>query len=368
MRIFLYEFITGGGLLADPDPFPASLLAEGLAMLTALAADLAAIPHVQVAVMRDHRVTQSRTADQRRGTRTPLAVTRDQSVAFADTTPAVHSHLVHDPGQEPEIFERLVCASDAAILIAPEFDGHLQMRAAQAEQVGIQLLSPGSHTIALCADKHRTARHLAAHDVPVPPGRLIEPGQPLPPDFTYPAVLKPVDGAGSLGVRRIESPDDWNQQSHRDRDRPHRLERFQPGLPASVAVLCGPGDPLPLPACRQRLSEEGQFRYLGGSLPLSDDLDRRARRLATRAVATLGDVRGYIGVDLVLGDVPDGAADVVIEINPRLTTSYVGLRAATDHNLAEAMLAAIAGRPPALSFPGLPVQFDADGTIHASFP
>lgn len=40
------------------------------------------------------------------------------------------------------------------------------------------------------------------------------------------------------------------------------------------------------------------------------------------------------GVDMVLGD----EGDFAIEINPRLTTSYVGLRSATDVNLAEAMV------------------------------
>ena len=45
---------------------------------------------------------------------------------------------------------------------------------------------------------------------------------------------------------------------------------------------------------------------------------------------------GYVGVDVVLGN--DGR-DWAIEINPRLTTSYVGLRALAGFNLAEAMLA-----------------------------
>ena len=45
-----------------------------------------------------------------------------------------------------------------------------------------------------------------------------------------------------------------------------------------------------------------------------------------------------MGVDLVLGRDPTGAEDFVIEVNPRLTTSYVGLRAAAKTNLAEAML------------------------------
>ena len=52
---------------------------------------------------------------------------------------------------------------------------------------------------------------------------------------------------------------------------------------------------------------------------------------------------GYVGVDLVLGDAADGSRDYAIEINPRLTTSYVGLRALADFNIAEAMLRAANG-------------------------
>jgi predicted ATP-grasp superfamily ATP-dependent carboligase len=37
---------------------------------------------------------------------------------------------------------------------------------------------------------------------------------------------------------------------------------------------------------------------------------------------------GYLGVDLILGEDGNGAVDCVVEINPRLTTSYVGLQAA----------------------------------------
>ena len=41
---------------------------------------------------------------------------------------------------------------------------------------------------------------------------------------------------------------------------------------------------------------------------------------------------------MVLGENPSGEDDVVIEINPRITTSYVGLRAATGVNLAAPLL------------------------------
>ena len=67
----------------------------------------------------------------------------------------------------------------------------------------------------------------------------------------------------------------------------------------------------------------------------------------------------------MLGDEPSGADDVVIEINPRLTTSYVGLRAATDGNLAAAMLAVAQGQATSLSFRPDRIEFDSDGTVHS---
>src|SRR4029079_326018 len=113
-----------------------------------------------------------------------------------------------------------------------------------------------------------------------------------------------------------------------------RLESYVPGLAASVALLCAPVGRIRLALCKQRISEDGRLRYLGGELPLSAGLAERARTLANRAVAAMPAAIGYVGVDLVLGREPDGSADAVIEINPRLTTSYVGLRTAATMNMA----------------------------------
>jgi hypothetical protein len=188
----------------------------------------------------------------------------------------------------------------------------------------------------------------------------------LPDGFLYPVVLKPRHGAGSQGVRRIDSVEgfSWDELG-RDKlpDDDWLIEQFVPGTAASVAVLCGPRGRFPLPAWRQRLSKDGRFRYLGGAYPLAEPLDARARRLAASAVTALGTagghmVRGYIGVDLVLGDAVDGSQDAVIEINPRLTTSYVGLRRAAKFNLAQAMLLVALGKvPPPLLFDTQPLEF-----------
>ncbi len=56
MRIFLYEFVTGGGWYSESEASPPeSLVIEGRAMLQSLAADLAAIEGVRVDVLADRR-------------------------------------------------------------------------------------------------------------------------------------------------------------------------------------------------------------------------------------------------------------------------------------------------------------------------
>jgi predicted ATP-grasp superfamily ATP-dependent carboligase len=118
------------------------------------------------------------------------------------------------------------------------------------------------------------------------------------------------------------------------------VQEYVPGQAASVALLIGPRQTIALCPARQHLSEDGRFRYLGGSLPLPEPLAQRARRLALQAVAGIEGLQGYVGVDLVLGE--DGH-DYAIEINPRLTTSYIGLRQLCEGNLAELMLRVIGG-------------------------
>ena len=62
-HVLLYEFLTGGGLLADPDGRSReSLRREGAAMLAALAADFAAIDGVTTTVILDSRQRHERSA------------------------------------------------------------------------------------------------------------------------------------------------------------------------------------------------------------------------------------------------------------------------------------------------------------------
>ncbi len=71
-------------------------------------------------------------------------------------------------------------------------------------------------------------------------------------------------------------------------------------------------------------------------MPLPVHLEARAIELGRRALASVPGLGGYVGVDLVLGD--SAAADCAIEINPRPTVAYVGLRRLCLTSLARAIL------------------------------
>lgn len=344
VRILVYEFMTGGGSLGDAvlPPLPASFSQEGAAMVTALAGDFAALDGVEVACLWDDRLAGGR-------------------------LPGCRVRQVADARQERAAFAELARAADWTVVIAPECSGLLLDRCRRVQAAGGRLLGPRPDLVELAGDKQATADHLAAASIPVPAGIALGAGAAWPAGFPCPAVWKPRDGAGSQGIRFLaglssEGCGPGDAACHVF-PTAGRLESFHPGLPASVSFLCGPRARIALPPCRQHLSRDGCFRYLGGSLPLEPALAERATRLAGRALATLAEPLGYLGVDLVLGDRPDGNDDVVMEINPRLTTSYVGLRAAACDNLAGAMLELAAGGTPTVSVSQRNVRFEAGGRV-----
>ncbi|MBI1832864.1 MAG: ATP-grasp domain-containing protein [Planctomycetes bacterium] len=223
------------------------------------------------------------------------------------------------------------------LVIAPEFDDLLRSRSQAVLDAGGRLLGSLPDAIRLTGDKLATARYWQERGVPHP--ATAQTFADIPP----PWVLKPRFGAGSQATFLIRD------NSHREeclqaarREWPAGelvVQSYVAGFAASVALLIGPEQTTPLQPARQHLSSDGRFRYSGGSLPIPSPLADRAVRRALDAVAGIRGLQGYVGVDLVLGD----DADYAIEINPRLTTSYLGLRQLCRQNLAELILRCVQG-------------------------
>jgi predicted ATP-grasp superfamily ATP-dependent carboligase len=314
--VFVSEYVCGGGgRPAGESPWASPLFAEGRAMLAAVLDDFARIPGVDAATIVDDELA-------------PHFRSLGRVVSVR-------------PGDEEHAFRTLARSAHWTLVIAPEFHRTLETRCRWVVEEGGRLLGPTPEAVALTADKLALARHLDRAGVPTPettPAAQSVVGLPRPP-----WVLKPRFGAGSQETRLVTDQalpvDSWTPGATGEKV----IQPYITGQPASVGFLLGPRQALTLEPAAQRLSDDGTFQYLGGRLPLPELLARRARRIAQVAVTAVPGLRGYVGVDVVLGDEGDGSRDVVIEINPRLTTSYIGYRALADRNLAELMLSVVRG-------------------------
>jgi predicted ATP-grasp superfamily ATP-dependent carboligase len=325
LQVFVSEFVTGGAWPEGPPD--GSLAQEGAAMLRWVVTDLALVPGLDLQTTWDLRLG-------------PAAWSRGVAVSPHSR---LRIHEVQSPAEEAAWFAQLSTNPHSVLVIAPELDGLLTQRCQQVECHGGRLLGPNSTAAALCADKWELARWLSARAIPTIPTELCDLHQAPSVGPGWPRVVKPRFGAGSTSTFRLENPAAYAALQSRQQAEPALsdavVQPWIPGTPASVAVLCeGDGGPChPLPMAGQRLSRDGRFHYLGGELPLPSVLASQARELAGAACRTIPGLRGFVGVDLVLNE-PAGHVTVV-EINPRLTTSYLGYRQlALEQRLADGNL------------------------------
>ena len=271
------------------------------------------------------------------------------------------------PDRRPRTLESLAAEVDYTALIAPETDGILAGLTRGIGRLGGRALGSEAEAVALVADKVWLAAHFEGLGIPTPPTRVIEPGGGLPADWDGPILLKPVDGAGSLDTFVVRDP----------RRPPTRLwsmaralaQPYLEGIPRSASYLVDrEGRATLLAVGRQRVEvdDEGRLHYRGGTIDDPADVDLSA---VERAVNSVSGLLGFVGVDF-LDDPRAGVA--VLEINPRPTTSYVGLVPLfPGGTIAGAWLAAEARGLEGTGWPdrlqpdrrALPVTFKADGTL-----
>ena len=157
----------------------------------------------------------------------------------------------------------------------------------------------------------------------------------LPDDWAE-LVVKPGDGAGSQGIQRLprEAFLRWKQSLSSD-DVTTGGWIVQPlisGRTLSVAAIFATDGSLHdiWPVAEQFLDSK-TFAYLGGLIPAGRVNRSHIEALIMDVVACVSGLRGYIGFDLI--ERPNGEV-VVVEINPRLTTSYIGYRTLAASSLA----------------------------------
>lgn len=345
MRILLHEHFCSGGLAGEAAD--TSLLAPGAGMLRGLAEDFHVAGH-DVTVVLDKRVLDAGILDKR---------VLDKRAMF----PPLGRVVIFDaasPQHARDAFEESLATVDAALVIAPETDGLLVAAVQRVEQAGVLNLGSSSMAVRDVSDKHALGQRLHAQGVVVPQGELgLEHASGMIARFGE-VVVKPNCGAGCVDTYACRSAADIARLPHRT---DWLVQPRIPGTAASVAfILSRSGQPIPLRAGMQTVeitgdSASGRLDYGGGRLPLTPELERRAIRLGMAALPHLSGLHGLVGIDLILGDTP--VHDTLIEVNPRPTVAYAGLRRLARFSIPELLMGS---QPKVVWHPG-GVRYQADG-------
>ena len=303
MRVFVFEYITGGGCVGAD--IITSLAAEGDMMLCAVVRDLLELSDVQVLITRDARLDE-------------LDLPVD--VCWVDNDLAT-------------VWRSCVDVSDAILPIAPETGGILEALSRQICESERRLLNSRPDAVAITASKLSTVARLSRAGLPVVPcwraDRIPQLGE-------HPIVVKPDQGAGCIDVHLLNRPSDLEAfllQQKVPSD--WVVQPYLKGTAASLSLLIAEDSACLLGCNLQRIVQmDDRFSFLGC---LVNGIERDLEPLMdlAKGIGTaIPGLWGYVGVDLVITE----NGPVVLEVNPRLTTSYVGLTRSVGANIAELLL------------------------------
>jgi tyramine---L-glutamate ligase len=314
VKILVVEYICGGGLCAEP--LPSSLAKEGAVMLQTLLKELSRLPGLQISLTLDSRCTE-------------LCLPSGCDINIITPNNPLMQQL-----------DDLICASDAVWPIAPESHGVLAEISARVEQAGKILLLSDQETVRLCSNKLATLIRLADSQIPVAATRMLHADNLFQP----PCVIKPVDAEGCQDSFFLDNQDALNailQNLPTDRD--FIIQPYYAGKSLSLSALFRAGQAWLLSCNRQIIEiESGRFGLRGCQVNIGSERESCYKSLLQSIAIAMPGLWGYIGIDILESE-HDGP--LVLEINPRLTTSYAGIGAATGINVAKQIFALLDSEP-----------------------
>ena len=257
-----------------------------------------------------------------------------------------HEVILPGVGDFAEAIEQHAPLCDMGLVIAP--DNLLSRFTALLEQ-HTHNLGCGFMTIALCANKVKTQKILSQNGIPVP-------GEPGPGK----RVIKPVNGCGTQGVRLSDDAPGEGEFAERYIKGENISVSIIPNRVIGEACLYFTGNPpLVLAVNRQDvvIEPDGSFTYRGGETPIHPEREDEIVATARKVTDVLG-CQGYCGIDMIVAD-----KVYVVDVNPRITTSLVGIVACMDEEVAELLIAASKGEGPVSVHLNGQVRFDTNGQV-----
>ncbi|MDW3094952.1 MAG: ATP-grasp domain-containing protein [Gammaproteobacteria bacterium] len=290
------EFITGGGFANHP--LPQGLKQEGMLMLSSVLRDCSNIKDLQLTTCLDSRFT-------------------------IDNSNVV-IHTVESSTDYIKQVSYLAAGSDYTWVIAPESSGILESIVTQLNYDGVSTINCDAESIRITGDKIKCTSFLLNVGIPSAVNLSVEEAN----IFTSKTVIKNRFGVGCEGLKicdsgasALEYIDDFNQWV---------VQPYIFGEHLSLSLLCSSGQAKILACNKQIFSGELEPKLeacLVNALPIDKQMETLANKIAT----AFPGLASYVGVDIIASD--DGY--VVIDINPRLTSSYAGLSEVLNINPAE---------------------------------
>ena len=297
-RLLIVEFTTACGT-------PSTIATEGIAMTRALMHDARRgrfEVHAVVSESIERRVTEGNAS--------------------------VTTHPVRAGENYLDMVDMVAPYMSHAFAVAPEFHGHLLSLSKLLERRGCTLLSQPSRAVELASHKYRSLERLSSLGIDTPKTQYFK-AYLEDPAFPYPAVVKPVHGAGCMGVHVVNSATELATAARAASNVSGStgeviVQEFIDGEPLSSSAIAHAGgcELLGLNTQDIRLvpAGTGDSTYAGGIAGISrPGASRRCHEIAM-ATREAFELDGYFGVDLVLdgNNIP-----FVVEVNPRLTTPFI---------------------------------------------
>ena len=328
MKLLIFEFITGGGF--SQQELPKSLLNEGRLMLDALIADLICIESLDLTLLLDWRC---------------------QHIVFPDK---INIIWVSKTQNIDDLLPNLIDDVDLVWPIAPEIDQALTKISIWVESKGKRLVNSSSKAVEICSDKLLTIQTLHNNGLPVVTSTQLD---RFVKTMAGEWVIKPKDGAGCLDSYFITNQHEFDRAlSLISQPENYIIQPYRQGESLSLSCLFKDGKAELICCNRQQVSiNKGVFELKACEVNISTNQLERYQKLIDKAAQSISGLWGYVGIDLIQ---PDNSDPLILEINPRLTTSYVGIYPATGINIGRAVIDMLGGDVKPQKTKDLPYNID----------
>ena len=330
--IFIFEFVSGGGF--NKQDIPISLFCEGFGMLNSLIKDFKSLDF-EVYTLLDYRINQ------------------------LSSLLAVNHIIIKKEGNLLNHFEELVERTDYSFIIAPESQNILLELTKIVQKHQKDLLSTNLEGIVIGTSKMKTYDFFQKNKLLTPKTYLIPlKNKQLNLDFIIrkfnemnkSIVIKPEDGVGAESIYYFETIEQIKEFFHQenskiDTNRNYILQEYIEGKDISISLINMPGSRNKKSNKSLLLSINSQFvdiknynyesEYFGGYTPIENFQQYSNELMEILKEVDFSSFSGYFGIDLIRSD---DSKFYFIEINPRLTTSYIGIRNVIIQNPAKLIM------------------------------